>query len=347
VKNIKTEYRIYRNNGVKLNASIFDFIDGDFETKQTKAFSYILKNYPDIIKILFNFIPIINNQKYDEVRIDAELRTEHKKRSDILIRMYRNKIPIVALIIEAKSIKTGVTKIDSIEKQLEEYFNDSVLNEFNGKKHGIVLTKYELVSDKFSCITWNKLITDLNYYYSKKPKSNLVNEFTDYLIKINNTMEYYEKEVASIPAQHTIENVEKYSIYHRPTDMDAIKKSIYVTFRKDKGRMEKLYKVKRILTLSPSYIDGIRKNNSCEDMEIEKLEKTDFENLRAYIRNSLTEEIKSDYNFYVLDTKHNINLINRNNIFPRPERNNLGYWYYSLSELLSEKEIVMVDSKSK
>ena len=347
MKHVKTEFKIYRKESIKLNASIFDFIDGDFETKQTKALAYIFKIYPSILKDMFKMIPNLKYESFDELLVDAELKTENKKRSDILLRMYVNKSPVIALLFEAKNIKSKINNIDSIEKQIEFYLKDSLLNEFNGKKHGIILTKNELYSEKFKCLTWNKLIAILNNYYNKNKKKNLVKEFSDFLIKANKTMEYYEKEVASIPAQHTIENVEKYSIYHRPTDMDSIKKSLYVTFRKGKGRMEKLYKVKKILTLSPSYIDRIRKNNSSEDMKIEDLEKTDSQNLREYIKKSLTEDIKGDYNFYILDKKKYINLKNKDDNFPRPKRNNLGYWYYSLSELLSEKEIVMVDSKCK
>ena len=346
MKHVNTEFKIYRKENVKINASLFDLLDGDYETKQTKALSYIFNMYPSFVKDIFKIIPNLKYENFDELIVDAELRTEKKQRSDILLRMYNKKSPVVALLFEAKNIKSKIIDIESIEEKIEIYLKDPILNEFNNKIHGIILTKNELLSEKFKCVTWNKMIDVLNSYYNKsKINRNLIKEFSNFLIKTNKTMEYFEKEVASIPAQSTIENVEKYSIYHRPTDKDAIKKSLYVTFRKEGGRMEKLYKVKRILTLPDSYINRIRKNKSNEEFEIEDLEKTDYKNIREYIKNCLTWDIKNDYNFYVLDKDNYINLKNQDGTFPRPKRNNLGYWYYSLSELLSGKEIVEVDSK--
>lgn len=343
MKSLRTEFKIYRKDDVKINASIFDFIDGDFETKQTKSLAYVIKIYPSFLKELFKIIPDLKYESFNELIIDAELRTNMKKRSDILLRMYKNKIAVLALLFEAKSIKSKIVNIKSIEKQIENYLDDPKLKEFSGKTIGVILTKNELVSEKFNCITWNNLISVLNIYYSKNKNANLIKELSDFLVKINNTMEYYEKEVASIPAQSTIVNVEKYSIYHRYSDMDSIKKSIFVTFRKEKGKMEKLYKVKSILTLSPKFIDDIKSNTLEENSMFNSLEKKDLTNLKEYIINCLSEEIKEDYNFYILDTDHSIDLKHK----PKPKRNNLGYWYYSLSELLSGKEIVEVESKSK
>lgn len=342
MKQIKTEFKIYRKEDIKLNASIFDFIDGSYETKQTKGLAYIIKIYPSFLKDLLKIIPGVEYESFDQLIVDAELRTGEKRRSDILLRIYKNKTPVIALLFEAKSIKSKVINIQSIENQAKVYLKDHILDEFIGKTHGIILTKNELISDEFKCITWNKLITVLNNYYNKDKKRKLVKEFTDFLIKVNNTMEYYEKEVASIPAQKSIKCVEKFSIYHRFTDSDSIKDSIFVTFRKEKGKMEKLYKVKKKLTLSRKIVDEIKKNKFEEGISIDNLDNADLMNLKKFIVECINEEIKVDYNFYILDNDHSIDLKHK----PRPKRNNLGYWYFSLSELLSGKEIVEVESKN-
>ncbi len=121
-------FRLYSDSNNGFNSTIFDLINGDGETKQTKGLAFILSFYPDLVKQLIKIpaigkgikqIPNINSipNKFSKIEVNAELISTSGKRADIVIRLDRGDIPFLVMIIEAKSI-SNATSINEITKQL-------------------------------------------------------------------------------------------------------------------------------------------------------------------------------------------------------------------------------------
>jgi len=57
-----------------INASIFDFIDGNKETKQTNSLSYIFLKYPDLVDLFIQKLATQTQKKLPNLK-DNGLRT--------------------------------------------------------------------------------------------------------------------------------------------------------------------------------------------------------------------------------------------------------------------------------
>lgn len=344
---MKTYFRLYNNSQTEFNSSIFDLINGDNETKQTKGLAYIFSQYD---KLLFGFIesPIVKNKlrsqfnldidckKITSVEISAEKFTSDKKRADIIIKIEQDKKPLIALVIEAKSIKANVNQT-SLSKQIEYYLDEDKFPDLKGYiKIGMILTKYNQNIPNVINLSWDNVIQLLFNFCKKEERNSLINQYLNFLTQIDKAMNYYEKEVLSIPAGRSIENVEKYNIYVCPDNKDySYKKPLFVTFRAAKGGvMSTLYKIDDIIILNPS-----------NESEIQSLLASTYS---ENIKNRIVEYIKSsnysadwfDERFYILSQSDNIDLPNK----PKPQRNNSNISYYTLKEILTKK-IVIPESK--
>jgi hypothetical protein len=128
------QFRLYNS----LHSTYFDLISGETEVQQTKGFALVLANEE---KLLTNFLnlPLIKSKiskiTFDKAIINAESVSDskEKKRADILIRLYKDKKPIHAIIIEAKSINKSLTS-NQVVDQLANYINNdelfNILNTF-------------------------------------------------------------------------------------------------------------------------------------------------------------------------------------------------------------------------
>ncbi|MCB1158880.1 MAG: hypothetical protein H7A25_15775 [Leptospiraceae bacterium] len=344
---MRTIFRLYADNKAEAESSIFDLIDGDKETKQTKGLAYILKEYPELIKQLLNK-PDINNflskqnsllewKKITLLDISAEKISSSKKRADIVIKINNDNENLLAIIIEAKSIKKSNKGLD-VAAQMNGYLSNKEFPELsNYNKLPIILTKYlEIIDSKIVSITWNEILNILDEYIKKNKDSKLLLQYLKFITGVDKSMNYYEKEVLSIPAGSSINLVNKYGVYVCPdTQAYNYKKTIFVTFRnKGGGEMDKLFKIEDILVFNPRIKSELQRIN---DLDLsESVKKRIFGYIKeANFQNEKKDEIKNK-KFYILSTEQVIDLKHK----PHPKKNNAKYSYYTLSDILTKEEVM-------
>lgn len=139
--------------------------------------------------------------------------------------------------------------------------------------------------------------------------------------------------VLSVPAGGTFDLIEKYHVHAFPNKKSYnYKKTFYITFRqKGGGMMRRVYKIVEKIKMNPHIHNSIKSSLETNPMYAGRL--------KGYI----TERIKDfgfeqgdEYLFYLLSTEEIIDLPH----LPRPQANNAGPRYYSLSTLTSGNEII-------
>ena len=346
--NMKIHFRLYTDTKTDFRSSIFDLISGEKETKQTKGLAYVFSQYNDFLFAFLEYENVkqtifqklhknVDYPKITSIEISAERSTTDKKRADIVIRIDSERKPLIAIIIEAKSIKANVNQ-QALAKQIEYYLDEG---QFPELKHyalvGIVLTKYNRSIPNLINISWSDVIQMLINFCKKRNETEIIYQYLNFLTQIDKTMKYYEKEVLSIPAGSSISDVEKYNIYICPDNKNYnYKRPLFVTFRqRNGGIMRKLYKIDDIVILNPS-----------NQNEIETLKNSTYpDNVKNRILGYLNSSNYShghpdDERFYILSETESIELHNN----PKPMRNNAKFTYYSLKEILT-KEIVVPESQ--
>lgn len=354
--NIGSCFRVYQNHDSKLKSTFYDLIDGDNETKQTKAMAFLLNTYPILVQEIVS-IPKINQMirktlkndyinflHSDYIQVDAEMMAvgTTKIRRDITLTFFKEKIKILIIVIEAKSIKL-CNSVD-IEKQLKGYLDLSNFpNDKNIQKFGISLTKYNQIfyeNSSFVSITWVDIIDILHKLLKNKnfmDSNNLLEDYYKFITGVDKNMKYFEKEVLSVPAGDTFEIIEKYNIHACPnTQSYNYKSSLFITFRKKKGgEMKKIYGIGDVIILNPNDISQLE---SIKELDLKYIDR-----LLNYIeerKQGLGFRKAEEYRFYILSESNRITLTH----CPKPPSNNPGGWYYKLSEVLSGKEYIEVDS---
>ncbi|WP_088041857.1 hypothetical protein [Bacillus sp. EAC] len=140
------------------------------------------------------------------------------------------------------------------------------------------------------------------------------------------------KDVISIPAGGTQALIKKYLIHAHPHPR-SYKESKYMTFRRNGGFMEALYRVQQEFVLKHG------------DPDIEK--KVDFlesevkNRLLGYIyerRNKFGFEKKEEFKFYVLKVEKELDHL------PSPKETLQGHTYYTFDEITSGKRIICRES---
>ena len=345
---VNTHFRLYSDGKSNLQSSVFDLISGDKETKQTKGLAYILSLYPEFL-VKFIDIPEIkvqlsksigkslNVKEIGAIDVSAEMVTSTKKRADIVLRIYLKDSSSIAIIIEAKSIKTK--GYNDIKSQIYNYLNDGEIADLQGViKIGIVLSKYRHNIPNVVNLEWSKIITLThsfcnNYKVKEDSKYNTLRDYFKFITNIENEMYFYEKEVLSIPAGKSHDKVETLGIYECPNNKNfSYKKPIYVTFRKTGSFMEFLYKIDDIVVLNP-----------CDERELENLKQSTIpseiiKRILAYI--AKTELTNEEKRFYIL-SEDKIELKHK----PRPISNIQKHTYFSLSDILTKDRLVPESQK--
>lgn len=339
-------FKLYK----QFHSSLFDLIEGDFETKQTKGLGVVLakshiflEGFLKLKKVRSN-IELDSIDSYSKIVVNCELISDNEdKRLDVLIRFYKTNRLENAIIIEAKTISKSISYF-SAKEQLKEYvksyFKDLFENINDNNILKIVLTKYENAesSDNTISLAWNDI---LNALYSIKPESNnletlLCRDYFEFLTKINGTMKFYEKEIYSIPsADWSQELIEKYHIYECLNSGRYVikKKPLYITFRKSGGgQMERLYKIDEIIILNPMLELESFKKSDYDKEKIDSIERyckfmTDDE--KGHWKSGLPNDERQ---FIILSRKDNIEL---KEPYPKPLKNNSYRAYYTLSEILN------------
>jgi len=342
---MKKFFRLYTDNQTEYNSSIFDLINGDKETKQTKGLAYVFSQYTDFLFSFLEYPPIseildkklgieLNKKTITSIEVSAERISTDKKRADIVVKIDANKQPLVAVIIEAKSIKVNVNQ-QSLSAQIKGYLGENQFPDLiHYPKIGVALTKYNQNIPEIANVSWENLIQLLLKFCKKKKPDDIINQYLKFLTEIDKTMKFYEKEVLSLPAGQSLDLVEKYNIYACPNSKSYnYKKPIFVGFRKTGGGiMERLYKIEDIIILNPiieSELETFKNSTYSDEIKDRILKYVEAEKCKGQL-DSVDEK-----RFYVLSNTEIIELTNR----PKPKRNNVKFTYYTLSEVLS-KEII-------
>jgi len=347
---MKNHFRLYTNTLADFKSTIFDLISGDKETKQTKGLAYIFSQYNEFLVDFLKFESvknIISNKlhknidfnKISSIEVSAEKLTKDKKRADIIIKIDSERRPLIAIVIEVKSIKTNVNQ-QALKKQISNYLDEEQLPELkNYVKVGAVLTKYKQNIPDLINITWDNVVQMLMDFCKKRNENEIITQYLNFLTQIDKAMKYYEKEVLSIPAGRSFADIERFNIYVCPdSKKDKYKKynykrSLFVTFREAGSVMKKLYKIDDIIIL-----------NTSNQNEVESLQNSTYPN---NVKNRILEYIKEtnhfqnfDERFYILSETDSIELQNN----PKAVKPPRGHVYYTLKEILTKK-IVIPESK--
>lgn len=348
-----TSFKLYKKDeNSKTESTIFDLIDGERETKQTKGLAYIFMKFPELIDNLIktHFIHkkiknllgkgYKNFKNCDFVRVDAEMLAAGNSliRRDITLTFYEYGIKKLIIVIEAKSIsKVNVSR--NVIAQLKQYLDPvNYPGDNDVPRIGIILTSHRILIDDlnndFINITWLDIISILHKYINLK-NHELIKEYYNFITGVNSGMNFFEVEVLSVPAGDTFDIIQSYNIHACP-DSYSYKTPLFITFRnKGGGEMKKLYKIKDIIVFDPtntSYVDNLKENNL-----------NYFDRLMGYLverKNTYGFNHEREYyRFYILSETEQIEL----NHGPKPNKaNNSGARYYSLSEILSGKKFIDV-----
>lgn len=351
---MKTLLRLYQNEAKnRHSASIFDLIDGNHETKQTKSLSYLFFKFPGLVEFFILKIEERTKKKMpqcrtaDFIQVDAEMVSakDYFLRRDITLSFYQHNKLYFVIVFEAKSINVG-SKHKDIENQLNSYLDSTHYPHEKGvQKMGVTITKYPTLhslDNGFFSFTWTDVITILTEYTKKNPKvdGHLIEEYNDFLKGVGRGMRYYEIEVLSVAAGGTHGLTGKHFIHSCPQHQQGYnyKEPLFITFReKNGGEMQYLYKIEDIIVLDP-YSPSLEVLLANYDVEF-------GERILSYIQDRKNgfgfKHRGEEYRFYNLSKTSIIDLKHK----PKPEVNNSGARYYTLAELLKGNKIVHVESK--
>lgn len=354
---VKTSFRLYKVHSSKRYSSFFDLIDGDNETKQTKGLAYTFSKYPNLVLMFIkSVLPAATLRglplsEVDYVQVDAEMLSEGQVniRRDITLTFYRGNAKRFVIVMEAKSSKKGFVKDNDLTVQLSSYLKPEY---FPGEQGipvlGITITKYRVIHPMgtgFISITWNQIITLLTDFMRLKQNRNIdldiAREYTDFLTGVKNGMNFYEVEVLSVAAGETLSLTKKHFIHACPHNRRGFnyKTPIYITFRSaGGGEMEFLYKIKEIVALDPL--------SPNLDVVLDGIEADFADRIKRYIADRSASNFgfeykDAEYRFYNLDKHEVIHLKH----LPKPEANNAGPRYYTISEFFKGNKIVKVASQ--
>ena len=308
----------------KLNCTVFDLISGDLEPKQTMALGFLLARSKIAMQ---SFLRLINCKiTYDKAIIDCEAQRKqngNNDRIDILVRFYHNNNPKHALIIEAKSARAN-TSAQSAATQASKYTHGfSQLASFANRIEIISLTREVKEITQSISISWSELISTL---FNVSSKDKLIKEFLDYFLNIKGSMKYYDEEILSIPARETYDAIMESGIYECPQDYSSRKRSLFITFRRNEGRMFRLFKLTDVFELDINDATAIAVIESSVPGFSQRLSK-----YKQILLTKNNNNVSGNKRVYVLDMERPI-------ILPvpvRPIENNAPPVYYGLHEFFS------------
>ena len=140
-------------------------------------------------------------------------------------------------------------------------------------------------------------------------------------------MKFYEEEVVSIPASKGIDAVSKYGVYACPLKKRYnYKRSLYLAFREKGGLMRKLYKLRERYELLPNV----------ENISYRSMDTYDKKVTLAFLNDKDVwgvQDTLQTFQFFVLDTKHVIEIPNGG--ATSKGRSPRGLAYYYLADMLN------------
>lgn len=315
-----------------LNASIFDLISGNTEVKQTLGLAFLLSQDSKVLQAFLKLDEIkrvtgnLRLSKFNKVIVHSELISDSKKRADIVIQLYKNNVPDIALIIEAKTASKN-TKGQSVINQLESYLLPTVFTSLSKfTTYGCTLTKNDLVINhkRITALSWHRIFEFLSKH------KGLAEQYLNFITNIKGTMKFYEKEVFSIPAGDSSEYQYNYPfIYECPNEgsqYTSMKKPLYLAFRKSPGGvMEKLFGVDDVIIMNPHTDFEAFWNNKSYSNEVKSRVKDYCD---RYWKGGFYDD--NEKQFFILSETNQIELPHH----PKPPKNNSFRAYYKLSDIL-------------
>lgn len=278
------EFRLYNrvdgtgNIDVKTNCSFFDLI-GHKEPDQTKSLGYVLAESSLAMKL---FLALLGDEQLKKLAsqrwvVDCELTqpilNNKSLRADIFIRYYNGYKPTKAIVIEAKTISQSISNVNATS-QVSSYRKRFLPLQSYDEKNIILVTLTTTIDEfqqnpQVKSITWQDIrsaFTEPKVLKASSEESSLIHDFINYINRLQNAMNYYDKEILSIPAGNTIKTVQQCFIYECPSrgkyKARGEKHPLYVAFRHrgQHGRITDLYKIQDIIKLDlddTSAIDAI------------------------------------------------------------------------------------------
>jgi hypothetical protein len=340
---IKKQFSLYSSEKHKyrIRATFFDMISGDREPKQTKGLAAVF--YWNHL-FLFDFLNLdmvkkavgrrLSAREITAITVSAEKYTVDNKKADIVITLDGKAGPLLAVIIEAKSIDAGGISTAALAGQIKaKYLEKGKFPELlEYEKVGVVLTKYtQLISD-IAGVTWDQIIDLLEKRADSENELDITSQYLKFLTNIGGAMKYYDEEVLSLPAGKTSDLIQKHKVYSCKANSRNAKdkRPLFMAFREKGGAMSTLYKLEYSVRMDPKAPNAIEKleNSDADPGHIKRIK----EYLESFPR--LEESFPAeDYTFYVFSTDCNIDLPNK----PRPAKNNTPLTYYTLKQMLEEE----------
>lgn len=349
-------YRAYtkdKDNTTIRHDSIFGLL-GSTEPAQTKGLGYVFARSP---KVTEDFLRLIGKDKKEinyllseKYIVDCEYILNDSCRADIII-SFPNTEDNYTILIEAKSISENI-KQDVAEPQIEDYLNADF---FEGKNVTVVtLTANTTLcgsSENIINIRWSDIV-DMLYDILNKNKNNsdaelcLIEDYFNYLSKIQKFMNYYDIDVLSIPAGQTIEIVKETSIYECPSTGKGYKSRgehhpLYMAFRGTQGRIEKLYKIEDVIVLDPSNETDVEKSGRKDKIE-------EYKEARKTLPKEEDRILEGEKYFFFINKEESITLpypiiYEANNSYV--ETNRKLYEYFAKPTEINGEKVVLFTKK--
>lgn len=266
------EYRVYNHP----NCSCFDLI-GSSEPEQTMSLGYLLAKSDIALETFLGMLlpkGQVKNLMSCKCVVDCEminpLPNRKSQRADIVLRFYRNYCPEHAIIIEAKSACARINN-QCAASQANLYLTMPHLQAFPQKSIVTLTTIVTGSGENVTSIKWSDLIPEFMQVANGKGwEVELIRNYVEYILKIQNIMNFYDKEVLVIPAAKSAPMASNplCGIYECPVGgkhYDARAKShpLFIALAGRGGRINVLYKVSEIIRLDiqdQQAINALRKN---------------------------------------------------------------------------------------
>ena len=312
-------------------STIFDLIGGDLEPKQTMALGFLFSKSRSALNAFLKLIGV--KVTFDKCIVDCEAKRKKKDdndRIDILLRLYQDKEPVKAIIIEAKSVKAKTSEV-AANNQVQKYVNNGFpqLEGFSNKETVTLTQDVKTLVEGSTSITWLELVNELSRVQGEE---SIIKDFINYILNIKgNNMKHYEEEIVSIPAGNSYEAVVSSGIYECPVEYKRNPQNpLFITFReKGGGAMKTLYKLLDVLELD---LDDEASIEKVDETSIEKVGKQLNLKDRLDRYKSIGTPTKGVKRVYVLDIDDAITLP----IPVTPMENNTPIINYKISDFIGE-----------
>ena len=270
------EYRIYG----KPNCNLFTLLSNG-ELAQSESLGLVLSQSESALRAFIHLIKnvpcnkeamsVIKTSKSINVTFQVVVDCEFKEclngnkiyRADVIIRLYdHNKCPQYAMLIETKRKGANISEKGAIQQVKKYWETFEELKAFKDKNIISLVTLTDVRNifghsdDSTISLTWSDLISAF-----ENIKEPIVQDYVNYLLKIDGNMKQYDKEILSIPAAESYENIMKSQIYCCPAKEKGPYKTraeghpLYIACRQKESVITELLKIKERFQIERPVVD--------------------------------------------------------------------------------------------